>query len=133
MIRSMLLKDSTERKMPHSTFFYPLEGGIQSLINAMAKGINIYTNTIVTTLARRSDKWIVNEKEEYDYIISTLPLPELKNILNGLDKANITTRNFPQSVAELRKRLKLTDGGDIYLFATTLNDEKKIIIRCEKA
>ena len=81
MIRSMLLKDSTERKMPHSTFFYPLEGGIQSLINAMAKGINIYTNTIVTTLARRSDKWIVNEKEEYDYIISTLPLPELKNIL----------------------------------------------------
>ena len=58
---------------------------------------------------------------------------ELKNILNGLDKANITTRNFPQSVAELRKRLKLTDGGDIYLFATTLNDERKIIIRCEKA
>lgn len=42
-------------------------------------------------------------------------------------------RNFPQSVAELRKRLKLTDGGDIYLFATTLNDERKIIIRCEKA
>lgn len=56
---------------------------------------------------------------------SGLNKKELKNILNGLDKANITTRNFPQSVAELRKRLKLTDGGDIYLFATTLNDEKK--------
>ena len=64
---------------------------------------------------------------------SSLNKKELKNILNGLDKANITTRNFPQSVAELRKRLKLTDGGDIYLFATTLNDERKIIIRCEKA
>lgn len=96
MIRSMLLKDSTERKMPHSTFFYPLEGGIQSLINAMAKGINIYTNTIVTTLARRSDKWIVNEKEEYDYIISTLPLPELKNIL----------KNIPSTIYESMSDLK---------------------------
>lgn len=96
MIRSMLLKDSTERKMPHSTFFYPLEGGIQSLINAMAKGINIYTNTIVTTLARRSDKWIVNKKEEYDYIISTLPLPELKNIL----------KNIPSTIYESMSDLK---------------------------
>ena len=82
--------------MPHSTFFYPLEGGIQSLINAMAKGINIYTNTIVTTLARRSDKWIVNEKEEYDYIISTLPLPELKNIL----------KNIPSTIYESMSDLK---------------------------
>ena len=62
----------------------------------MAKGINIYTNTIVTTLARRSDKWIVNEKEEYDYIISTLPLPELKNIL----------KNIPSTIYESMSDLK---------------------------
>ena len=41
-------------------------------------------------------------------------------------------RNFPATVAELRKRLHLTEGGDTYLFASTLNDGRKVIIRCEK-
>lgn len=57
---------------------------------------------------------------------------ELKETLGDLQKANITVRNFPASVAELRKRVKLSDGGDIYLFATTLNDHTKVLIRCEK-
>lgn len=39
-------------------------------------------------------------------------------------------RNFPATVAELRKRLKLAEGGDTYLFATTLADERKLLIRC---
>ena len=42
-------------------------------------------------------------------------------------------RNFPSSVAELRKRIKLSEGGEVYLFATTLNNEQKVLIRCEKA
>jgi hypothetical protein len=50
---------------------------------------------------------------------------ELKAALAGIDRANITVRNFPMSVAELRKRLKLKDGGDIYLFATTVNFSPK--------
>ena len=45
-------------------------------------------------------------------------------------KANLTVRNFPASVAELRKRLKLAEGGETYLFATTLADEKKVLIGC---
>ncbi len=45
---------------------------------------------------------------------------ELRSALNGVTKANITVRNFPLSVAELRKRLKLSDGGDLYIFATTV-------------
>ena len=40
IIRSILLKDPTERKMPHSTFYYPLHGGIQTMINAIAGGGN---------------------------------------------------------------------------------------------
>jgi hypothetical protein len=47
-------------------------------------------------------------------------------------KANLTIRNFPQSVAELRKKLQLKEGGDVYIFATTLQDEKKALILCEK-
>ena len=57
---------------------------------------------------------------------------DLKELMQGATKANITVRNFPATVAELRKRTKLTDGGDIYLFATTLFNEQKILIRGEK-
>lgn len=62
----------------------------------------------------------------------TLNKKELKTVLGDIKKANITVRNFPSSVAELRKRIKLGEGGDIYLFATTLNNEQKVLIRCEK-
>ena len=57
---------------------------------------------------------------------------ELKTFLQGMEKANITIRNFPSSVAELRKRLKLKEGGEDYIFATTLADESKVLIKCRK-
>lgn len=47
-------------------------------------------------------------------------------------KANITTRNFPYSVAQIKKKLGLKDGGNIYLFATTLQNGKLTILVCEK-
>lgn len=47
-------------------------------------------------------------------------------------KGNLATRNFPISATELRKKLKLQDGGNDYLFATTLLNNKKVIIGCEK-
>ena len=47
----------------------------------------------------------------------------------AIKKANITTRNFPESVENLRKKLKIADGGTIYMFLTTnLHDEKIVII-----
>lgn len=58
---------------------------------------------------------------------------EVKALLGDAVKANLTVRNFPASVAELRKRLKLTEGGDTYLFATTLSDDRKILIACRNA
>lgn len=57
---------------------------------------------------------------------------ELKAFLKDMDKANITIRNFPLSVAELRKRLKLKEGGDDYIFATTLSNEQKVLIKGRK-
>lgn len=56
---------------------------------------------------------------------------EVKDMLGTAKKANLTVRNFPATVAELRRRLKLAEGGDIYLFATTLADEKKVLICCK--
>jgi hypothetical protein len=50
----------------------------------------------------------------------------------GQDKANLTIRNFPAKIQDLRKKWRLNEGGDIYLFATTRSDNKKIVIACRK-
>ena len=64
--------------------------------------------------------------------ISSFNKKELKRHLSGITKANIATRNFPLSVAELRKRLKLKDGGETYIFATTLSNESHVLMITEK-
>ena len=64
--------------------------------------------------------------------ISSFNKKELKRHLSGITKANIAARNFPLSVAELRKRLKLKDGGETYIFATTLSDESHVLMITEK-
>ena len=55
----------------------------------------------------------------------------MKKLLNS--KANISTRNFPETVTHLRKKWKIQDGGSAYLFFTTLNDATKVVIICEKS
>ena len=65
-------------------------------------------------------------------VVSSFNKKELKRHLSGITKANIATRNFPLSVAELRKRLKLKDGGETYIFATTLSDESHVLMITEK-
>ena len=62
----------------------------------------------------------------------TLNKKEVKEHLENVKKANIAVRNFPLSANELRNRLKIKEGGDIYLFATT-HMEKRLVIMCEKA
>ena len=57
---------------------------------------------------------------------------ELKSALAGIDKANIAVRNFPMSVAELRKRLKLKEGGEVFIFATTIANEGHQLLVCRK-
>ena len=58
-----------------------------------------------------------------------------KKELKTLDckKANLAVRNFPERVDALQKRLKICDGGATYLFATTLNDDSKVLVVCTKA
>ena len=60
--------------------------------------------------------------------VTTLNKRQLKETLGSLQQANISVRNFPMSVAELRKRLKLRDGGDTYIFATTTSDGERVLI-----
>lgn len=58
---------------------------------------------------------------------------DTKENLKKLSQANVSTRNYPFSVAEIRKQTKLKEGGKDYIFATTLSNEKKVLILCEKA
>ena len=64
--------------------------------------------------------------------VTTLNKRELRQALAGIEKANIATRNFPLSVAELRKRLKLKDGGDVYIFATTTAEGEHVLLISRK-
>ena len=56
-----------------------------------------------------------------------------KAMLGDLDRASVAVRNFPMRVAELRKRHNIGDGDQVYLFATTLSDERKVVVKTHKA
>ena len=64
--------------------------------------------------------------------VTSMNKRELKEALAGIDRANIAVRNFPVSVAELRKKLKLKDGGDVFIFATTVAKEGHQLFICRK-
>ncbi|MGN0281401.1 MAG: RsmD family RNA methyltransferase [Prevotella sp.] len=63
---------------------------------------------------------------------TTMNKRELKAAFADVKSANIAVRNFPLSAVELRKRLKLKDGGDTYIFATTDADNQHILFICKK-
>ena len=55
-----------------------------------------------------------------------------KQIAKTIPQANITTRNFPLQADALRKKVGMKDGGDIFIFATTMSDEKRVLIKTHK-
>ena len=65
-------------------------------------------------------------------IVKTIPFnkKEIKKL--NLNKANITVRNFPMTVAQIRKKFKIKDGGEAYLFFTTNPEGEKIVVHCNK-
>ena len=91
------------------------------------------------TFALHSNSHLFTSKKLKDFpgrrfeILKILPYHK-KHLTQGLQikRANITTRNFPKTVAEIRKELKIQDGGNSYLFFTTNLNEKKIVVVCKK-
>ena len=77
-------------------------------------------------------KALLGHKEGEVVDVAGFSKAELKRV-QALQKANITVRNFPENVQQLRKRLKLADGGDNYIFATTLTDNSKVLVICKKS
>lgn len=81
MLRSLLLKNPSERKMPHSTFYYPIVGGIQSMVDKIAEGLDLRLRQEVKSIVRQEKHWIINHEDRFDEVISTIPLPELAKAL----------------------------------------------------
>jgi len=94
IIRSLALKDPSERKMPHSTFFYPIEGGIQTMVDAIAKPLHILTSSPVESIEYECGNYRVNG-EFYNNIVSTIPLTLLPSIMK-----------LPESICEAISGLK---------------------------
>lgn len=64
--------------------------------------------------------------------ITTLNKKELSKALEGITRANIAVRNFPMSAQDLRKRLRLHDGGDRFIFGTTSGNSQHLLYLCQK-
>ncbi|MEN8927277.1 MAG: class I SAM-dependent methyltransferase [Flavobacteriales bacterium] len=96
--------------------------GIRNDVAKLHKHSHLYTSNDLTDFPGRRFK--IKE------IISASG-KDLKTRLKGM-KANVSTRNYPQKVEEIRKSLKIKDGGEVYLFFTTNCEEEKICLVCGK-
>ena len=66
------------------------------------------------------------------FSISSMNKKSLRQALQGIDRANISVRNFPLSAEQLRQRLHLKDGGEIYIFGTTTHEGEHVVLVCKK-
>jgi len=101
-------------------------GGFNSVasqlnIHKLHKHSHLYTSEHLIDFPGRSFK-----------IIEVMPYSKKTLKKMGIKKANITTRNFPESVQQIRQTSKIKDGGNTYLFFTTNIDGDKCIINCSK-
>ena len=119
----------------HSTFLYEpnasvMKAGCFDEI-ARAYGVSAISRNSHLFLSDREIDGFPGRSFAID-AVTTMNKRQLRQTLSGMKQANIAVRNFPLSVAELRKRLKLSDGGDTYIFATTTSDDDHILMLTHK-
>ena len=132
---TFILDDETEADVIYSeplSFLYEpnaaiLKSGAFKTVSSQLKVFKLHVNTHLYTLDS-----IIDFPGRRFKIESVLPYSKqnLKSI--AIKKANITTRNFPESVSQIRKKFKISEGGNIYLFFTTNYKNEKIVIICSK-
>lgn len=91
-------------------------------LNKLHKHSHLYTSTDLIPFPGR----IFHIQNSFPY-----NKPEMKSFLEKT-QANITTRNFPDSVESIRKKWKIKDGGNVYCFFTTDKNDHKIVLICTK-
>ena len=115
---------------PKSYLYEPYASIMKAgLFKTVAKRYNVqklHPNTHLYT----SDEYIENFPGR-SFQINRVTKVQRKEI-QDIEKANLSIRNFPGNVADIKKKLKLKDGGNIYIFACTLHDNSKVLIVCNK-
>lgn len=107
-----------------------IKGGAYKYIASFFRIQKLHPNSHLYTSSEVVDKFpgrVFKVVESYEF-----KKKKLSDILKKYPKANISTRNFPVSPAELKKLLGTQDGGDIYIFGTTLGNNNRVIIVCKK-
>ena len=107
-----------------------LKAGAYKLVSSRFSLDKLHVNSHLYTSDRLPDEFPGRVFEVVDCF--SFSHSEQKRLHQVTSKANISVRNFPSSVEELRKKLKLADGGDFYLFATTLADNQKRLVLSRK-
>ena len=77
---------------------------------------------------------IILKEESMSQLLATYEFLQTaeKKLMKDIKKANITVRNFPQTVSEIRNKTKIKEGGELYLFFTTIGEEERTCIVCKK-
>ena len=91
-------------------------------LNKLHKNSHLYTSNECIDFPGR----IFEIEQSFDYSKKSM-----KAFLEQ-KKANITTRNFPETVENIRKKWKIKEGGDCYCFFTTNQNNDKIVLLCTK-
>jgi len=117
---------------PKSYLYEPnaavMKSGAFDVISSYYKIDKLEKNTHLYT----SDKLIDFPGRRF-FLERTIPYSKMEiKLLVANKKANITTRNFPEPVKQIRKKWKIAEGGNNYLFFTTLSNGKKVILECTK-
>jgi hypothetical protein len=102
-------------------------GPLSQLFDLRAVGINSHLFVAPAASGRLPGRRFVVDG------VSGLGRRAVRELLGDIKTANVSVRNFPLSADQLRRRLKLRDGGDVYLFGTTAADGQHILLRCHKA
>ncbi|MEZ4803146.1 MAG: class I SAM-dependent methyltransferase [Gelidibacter sp.] len=98
--------------------------------NSVSKQLNVYKLHKHTHLYTNEN--LIEFKGRRFKIENILPYHKKQLKRLGIQKANITTRNFTESVQQLRDTLKIRDGGNTYLFFTTNMHNEKVVLVCSK-
>jgi len=104
-----------------------LKSGAFKIVSSQLKVFKLHVNTHLYTL----DKFIDFPGRQFK-IDKVLPYSKQALKSMAIKKANMSTRNFPETVEQLRKKFKITEGGNTYLFFTTNIKNEKIVIICSK-
>jgi len=127
------LRTAVDLHLPLKFLYEPHPALLKAALqNAYAGKLNLYklhANSHLYT----SDRLISGFYGRAFHVESVFSLnkKDLKKHLTE-SKANITVRNFPLNVAAIRKKTGLKEGGEVYIFATTLHNDQKVLLKCKK-